>query len=398
MLKHKIFVLKAICFSLILFTVITQVNYILTPKKYFDDEWPTTATFHGFYQMPKNSVDVLLLGSSHMASGLIPQSIYNSYGITSYNLGCEQQNLLISYYWLQEALRFQTPKVVVLDAYMLFEYNHLEPLNTSESSTRMAIDPMRWSPVKWNAVKDICTYDSNQTFNSYLFKNIRFHARWSSLTEQDFSFKKYESHYELRGYAPLNSKETKHSTDYEPYENYNTLWTTDMVPIMEQYLDKITELCKENNIPLILIKTPTSQWNIAKHNTTNEYAQKNNLTFWDFNEASLYADSHFDFTEDMSDVGHCNIWGAQKLSTYISQYLYQHYHIAQNTFHKYWSETDSYFQEIMQNCELKYITDIFQYIDAIQQDRYTIFISSQYDSSNFMDEVQISAQRCELFV
>ena len=44
----------------------------------------------------------------------------------------------------------------------------------------------------------------------------------------------------------------------------------------------------------------------------------------------------------------------------------------------------------MQNCELKYITDIFQYIDAIQQDRYTIFISSQYDSSNFMDEDTIN--------
>lgn len=98
--------------------VALTVNRILIPKCYYDDSWPTTSTYQGFYQMEKDSVDVLFLGSSCAAAGLNPQEFYDSYGIRSYNLGCEGQSLLTSYYWLEEALRFQSPKVVVLEVFL----------------------------------------------------------------------------------------------------------------------------------------------------------------------------------------------------------------------------------------------------------------------------------------
>lgn len=65
--------------------------------------------------MQKDTVDVLFLGSSHGVTSFLPQELYNQYGITGYNLGCEQQGMVTSYYWLKEALRYQSPKAVVLD-------------------------------------------------------------------------------------------------------------------------------------------------------------------------------------------------------------------------------------------------------------------------------------------
>ena len=62
------------------------------------------------------------------------------YGITSYNLGCERQNLITSYYWLKEALRCQSPKAVVLDSYFLFQYEEKDSQNLSEPYVRKALD------------------------------------------------------------------------------------------------------------------------------------------------------------------------------------------------------------------------------------------------------------------
>ena len=108
------------------------LNQVLTPKYFYNNTWPTTSTYLGFYKMERNTVDVLFFGSSHAVSSFSPQILYDRYGITSYNLGCEQQNLITYYYLLKEALRFQKPKAIVLDCYILFPYNKTEVLNTSE--------------------------------------------------------------------------------------------------------------------------------------------------------------------------------------------------------------------------------------------------------------------------
>lgn len=106
----------------ILATMLSGINNILMYKSFYNSTWPTTSTFHGFYDMEGGSIDVLFLGSSHCVSAFSPQEIYDGYGLRTYNLGSEQQNLLVSYHWLREALRTQSPKAVVLETYICFDY------------------------------------------------------------------------------------------------------------------------------------------------------------------------------------------------------------------------------------------------------------------------------------
>ena len=144
MKKHVGFWIRAVALVLLVAVGMAGINQLLEPEYFITNPWPTTATFVGFYEMERDTVDVLFLGSSHAAAAFSPQELYDGYGITSYNLGSEQQNLLITYYWLKEALRYQSPKVVVLDCLMLFSYMPSEVLNTTEGFARKAIDPMRW--------------------------------------------------------------------------------------------------------------------------------------------------------------------------------------------------------------------------------------------------------------
>lgn len=389
-MKNVKFLFRALAFVLVLTITIIEINNVLTPKKYFDNEWPTTSTYKGFYQMEENSIDVLFLGSSHAAACFNPQKIYNDYGIRSYNLGCEQQNLLVSYYWLKEALQYQKPKTVILDLYMLFEYDPTEPLNTTEPCTRMAMDAMKWSKVKYEAVKAICANDETQSFNSYLFKNIRFHTRWTNLTEQDFTFRALEKHCELKGYAPLATRGVNVNLNYQPMAGYDESIIGNPMPLMNDYLNQIKMLCSENNIKLVLVKTPGRWWFPERHNYALKYAQDNNLDFVDFNLVETYNACGFEYTQDMADDDHCNIWGAEKVSSYLAQ-LFMEPSVPNETMDVQWTSTNDYYQKIMGDCQVRNITNLNEYIDAIDQDRYTILVSTRYDMDFCMDDDVINA-------
>ena len=380
MRKNCIFAIRVIIFTLLACFVITIVNYVITPKKYFEDLWPTTATFKGFYKMDRDSVDVLFLGSSHAAAAFNPQVIYDKYGITSYNLGSEQQNLVVSYYWLKEALNYQKPSAVVIDPFMLYAFEPSEPLNTSEAFTRMAMDAMKWSDVKWEAIKDICRLDESQTVNSYIFRNVRFHNRWMELSENDFEFVSLENHYELKGFSALSQRGTA-SADHEPILITNLEAYAEPETLMVQYLDKIVTLCNDNEIDLIIAKAPSDSWDENRHNAIQQYANNNGIEFCDFNEYIAYDGSEFDWAKDMNDDWHTNIWGAKKVSKYIAGLLKEDYAVEGEHYDSQYADTEEYYQNVLADCKVSTIKDIDKYLEQIDNPRYTVLMAAQSDTS-----------------
>ncbi|SDB65397.1 hypothetical protein [Butyrivibrio sp. INlla16] len=380
MRKRVSFAIRIVLFSLIACFVISIVNYVITPKKYFEDLWPTTSTYKGFYKMDKDTVDVVFLGSSHAAAAFNPQVIYDKYGITSYNLACEQQNLVVSYYWLKEALKYQKPSAVVVETNMLYTFDPTESLNTSESFTRMAMDAMKWSDVKWEAIHDICRLDPKQTVNSYIFRNVRFHNRWMELSENDFEFLSLENHYELKGFSAL-SKRGDSTTDYEPILISNYEAYAEPEPVMVNYLDKIVELCKDNEINLILTKTPSTGWDENRHNAVQEYASENGVEFCDFNEYIAYTDSEFDWAKDMNDDWHTNIWGAKRVSKYIAKLLQDDYGVEGAVYDSQWADTREYYEQVVEDCKIANIKDIDEYLEKIDKPRYTVLVAAKNDMS-----------------
>lgn len=358
---------------------------ILIPKSFIDNAWPTTATYLGFYQLEKNTADVLFLGCSHGASFFLPQELYNNSGITGYNLGCEQQNLVVSYFWLKEALRFQRPEAVVLDCYMVFPCMPDEPLNTAESCTRKALDYMKWSHVKNDAVRTICRLDTNQSLASYYFPNIRYHERWMGLSENDFSFSKMAAHYELKGYTPMAARGEREN--FVPFEKNTAVNEEGMAPLMREYLGHIVELCRQEGIKLVLVEPPTIDQTPEKSLALQNYADANGIPFLDFNEKHLYQETDLHFGTDNSDDGHGSLWGAQKVSKKIGEKLADWYGMGGHK-DQQWETTRAYYEGIAKDCRLVHITDIDEYTKAIQDKRYSVFISAKDEcTTNLRDSV-----------
>ena len=271
-----------------------------------------TLTIRGFHEEKKNSLDVLFLGDSNIYCGITPMKIWNEYGITSYNLSSSEQKVWTSYYLLKEALKYQKPKLVVIDSYMMFCAS-----NSANALVRQALDNMKLDSVKLEAINDPIYNFSNLDKLSYIFPIIEYHTRWNRLNENDFrrirnNYKNY-----CKGYIMYKQKKyTGHRQDeaMDVIINDNS----------KNYMEKIIELCKENNIEILFTKIPTTEfWVEEQHNAMVEYCKEKNIPFVDMSEDD---NLQMDWVNDTFDDGvHLNVYGAEKVSTYIGKYISEKY-------------------------------------------------------------------------
>ena len=275
--------------------------------------------------------DVIFVGDCELYENISPITLWEDYGITSYIRGSSQQLIWQSYYLLEETLQYEKPDVVVFNV-LSMKYN--EPQR--EAYNRLTLDGMRWSMSKVNAIKASMMED--EEFITYLIPFLRYHARWQELTSEDFEYlfktkKSFHQGYLMRvDVRPVETMPAK-----KPLADYNfgsTAW---------EYMEKITQLCKDNDIQLVLVKAPSispvwyDEWEVQ----IEEYAQKNGLQYINFLE--LLDEVGIDFSTDTYDNGlHLNLSGAEKLSRYFGKILQDTYGLAD---HRTEPETAAKWQE-----------------------------------------------------
>lgn len=258
--------------------------------------------------------EVLFIGDCEVYENFSTITLWEKYGISSYIRGSAQQLTWQSYYLLEDALRYETPKVVVFNVLAL-KYN--EP--QSEAYNRMSIDGMRWSSSKVNNIKASMTDEEN--FIDYVFPILRYHSRWSELTGDDFEHLFSKELVTHNGYyMRVDVKPQGEFPEPKPLVDY-TLGDKAM-----GYMQKMVDLCKENDIELILIKAPTEfpHWYDEWDAQVVEFAKENNVTY--INYIPLQEEIGLDMSTDTYDAGlHLNTQGAEKMADYFGAYLVENY-------------------------------------------------------------------------
>ncbi len=369
-MKIKSVIRAALFLALLLFVLLT-VNSVLMPEYYLaNSPWPTTAAYNAFYKMEKNSIDVLFLGSSHCVNAFSPMEIYDAYGIRSFNLGSEQQSIFLSYYWLKEALRFQTPSVVVLEGRFLRTLNRYDPINTIETLTRKCLDPMRWSRVKLEAVRELCALDGSQSIESWFLTNIRFHDRWKGLEDTDFISDSEITCSQLMGWAPGNGGNLY---AFEPFTPTDEDQTYELDPRMVEYFGKTADLCKERGIRLVLVDVPADT-DAAIGFAVEKLAEKYDVDYIEMSEKSVWEDLMKDEQPNENPVAHGNIWGNLRISRYIGRILKDDLGVPSVTDGRYESKRPFY-EHVKNSYRLQETTDIDEYLELLRDDRFFVFIA-----------------------
>lgn|SRR5574344_226185 len=304
-------IIKVICFTIIFLITFVIVQKIILPV------WPNTETMKGFYNEKKNSLDVMFIGDSNIYSDISPLEIYEKYGITSYDYAAPAISNMLTYYMFKEVIKYQTPKVVVMDVTSIF-YG-----KDQEASTRKPIDSMKLSQNKLDFITDpIYNFSLYDKF-TFIAPFFRYHSRWNEVATSDITklFKKYKS--TTKGYIMNDSiKAATNSTSYMEDTGSDTDFSTDYMP---EYVKKVNDLCNSMGIKLVVVSMPdTLEWNYGKHETMSEWSTENNITYIDYN-LSLN-DIGIDYSVDSYDSGeHLNISGATKMSSYIADYLHTNF-------------------------------------------------------------------------
>ena len=220
------------------------------------------------YYREEKDHDVVFIGDCEVYENFSPKVLWEEYGINSFIRGSAQQLIWQSYYLLEDTLRYEKPEVVIFNV-LSMQYN--EP--QKEAYNRMTIEGMEWSMSKVNAIRASMTDDEH--FLDYVFPILRYHSRWSELETEDVEYMFKEKQVSHNGYYMR--------VDVKPAENIpepRILGEYQFGDNAYYYLDKMTALCKENDIRLILVKAPSlyphwyDEWEVQME----EYAEKNDLT------------------------------------------------------------------------------------------------------------------------
>lgn len=266
------------------------------------------------YYKDESDHEVIFIGDCEIYENFSPITLWEKYGITSYMRGSAQQLIWNSYYLLEDTLRYETPKVVVFNVLSL-KYN--EP--QSEAYNRMSIDGMEWSMSKVNNIKASMTEEEN--FIEYVFPLLRYHGRWSELTNDDFEHLFSKDLVTHNGYyMRVDTKPQGTFPSPMPLTDY-TLGEKAM-----SYLQKMVDLCKENGIELVLIKAPTEypHWYEQWDKQVVDFAEENDVTY--INYIPLQDEIGLDMSQDTYDAGlHLNTQGAEKMSDYFGAWLIENF-------------------------------------------------------------------------
>lgn len=395
-MSKKIFV-KCILFLMLLCVILTGCLYVLEKPK--NSQWDASGL--EYVHKNRNFYDVLVCGTSIAVMNVNNEELYSEYGIAAMTLGEPEQPTYLSYYTLEEALQYQSPKVVFFDINSLFysEEKLRDYINRAEDyNVHLSIDKMRNYYLKYKAVKTAQTLKPELDIWDYFSKTYYTHSNWQSLSKDNFIRK--SGNLVMNGnYMSFNIGE---GLD-EIRKNLNTEYSADvecakLEDFNIEYLQKIIDLCKEKDVDLVLLRgggvlTYLSNEN---YNAISEIAYQNNIPFLDLSQCDK--EIGFDWNTDSADGNHHNVLGTKKWTDYLGDYLISNYQFEDKRKDESYSYMESELERyqnvlnIMQTkVELLSAIDFETYIDElckVDTSQNTIFIAVNDDGFDSLTEKQ----------
>lgn len=264
----------------------------------------------GMYWQPHNSIDAVMMGTSHIHCDVNTGLLWEEYGIASYDYSGAEQPLWMTYFYLKELYKYQNPEVIILDLYaparfkedyqytwiseniygMRFSLNKLEMLSVSVEASRL--------------------FDYFPSFMVY-------HSRYDDLKAEDFdNFFWNSGQMEVfKGYTPY--LEQKPQLRPQVTEKRSDGLTAKSL----KYLMKIINYTKKRDTKLILMVAPyiVTDEDMRTYNQIAEIAAEHHITFINFND--YYNEMELDFQKDFNDESHLNYQGSCKFSRFLGKIL-----------------------------------------------------------------------------
>lgn len=264
-----------------------------------------------FMALERDSVDTIFVGTSHQFCSISTDILNYDYGINSFMMATSGQTLPMTYYAVMEAIEYQHPKTIIMEVV----YCHHDFKTIMPGMTHKFLDGMPLNRIKKMAVDDLAEPEEKLY---YYYELGFYHDRWKELKEVDFK-------------SNLDSEYNSFFSDViQPNWEIPVVDRSETQPMPETakiYLDKIINICKENDVELILYIAPYNATDTSDlerevlynsqriFNGIEQYAEAQGITFHNlFYEIDEIG---FDWNTDFMDTQHCNYAGQEKITRYM---------------------------------------------------------------------------------
>ena len=307
--------MKPIVKKIILFVIIGTVlfgaaAYVLYPR-YDDGVLP----LKNFYKEPSNTVDVMVYGTSHVFSNINPAVMWEEDGIAAYCLSGSMQPMWNTYFMVKESLKYQTPRLIVVDVFSQTFTDEYAPAAVTIKNT-FAMKP---SKLKREAIRTSVP-EENRT--DYYLGFPLYHSSYNGLRKKEIASIFGRGADIIKGYLPKTGSER-----LEPPERKAVYEKGAIFEKEKDYLVKILELAEENNIPVLLIAAPyvCGAEDMRIYNTVSAVSGEYKAAFINYN--TIYEKIGLDYSRDFIDREHTNITGGEKITRHLSKYIRNNYDI-----------------------------------------------------------------------
>lgn len=285
----------------LLMGVLLAAGWLLLPKSY-----QSGIDWDAYLKEPENSIDVLYVGSSMAFCDVAPGAVYENCGVTGYVVAGPEQTIPVSYYYIREACRYQSPKAVFLELSGMFFTRYEE--HTASNIAFM--------PRGMNRLKATFNVANREDIPGLILPVLDYHSRWNSVTLKEIKDKLNIGVSKTAGYQLQWEAQPQQDTAYRKL-------TTSYYDCSFEYLKRIAEFCTENGMDLYLFLAPTMERTPEEllEKLEADIASLHTKDYVNFNSEENFKRLAFDCDNDWVDGLHLNINGARKLSAEIARRL-----------------------------------------------------------------------------
>ena len=346
-------------------------------------------TLSAMYSEPNNTIDVAIVGSSHVNNGYIPNILWENNNLSACNVYSWSQPMWTSYHYIKETLKTQSPEIIVLEMYgMMYGHSYIQPQEIDKTNYAnsfnidLGLNYLQLIKTAEQVGIELRPYEN--------FLNLpRYHTRWKTLNSKMLTYNPHKDRDFLKGYgltfasdSNLQNPNIKTDVVYQPYE------------FSVEYLEKIVQLCEKENIQLIFTMTPYvySEREVEIYNWIDIYSKEHNIPFLNYNGDDGQRIG-VDFSTDLSNMGHSNYFGAVKITEDLSRLLkeYSNKQKMDNKAYEMLNQDYEKYQRVILANDIMTVETLNEYIAlALKDENYTLFIiNSGVDIENsFFDILQ----------
>lgn len=313
-------VIRLVLFCLLFFILLFGTCHVL------EDKYSKKQMYALRYE-PKDTIDIVFLGNSHVNNGIAPVELWNKYGYTTYNFSMMSQTFPLVYYNAVDAIKLQHPDILIVDLFAATSFSNNFP------NMHKTIDNLTFK-TRMTAIQEVVP---DELKTEYTYPLYIYHDRWNRLEKKDVLpyFLRYapRRNYNKGSYLPPQWNYCEN-----PYKDIANAGVGDLTEEHLYWYERLDKLCEDNGVQLVFTVIPYTNpiggtvgatvKNMEIYNATEVWCKDNDVGY--VNLFYHLDDMDFDFSTDMSDESHVNILGALKVTDFLGKYISQNYNVADN--------------------------------------------------------------------